>query len=78
MKLSFCTTGCKKKHIFDIISFAKEHSFEGIELWYGHAKQYIEEITRSTGFISSFRRKASGCLPSVCTLTSPLRMKGRR
>lgn len=44
MKLSFCTTGCKKKHIFDIISFAKEHSFEGIELWYGHAKQYIEEI----------------------------------
>ncbi|GAA0132158.1 sugar phosphate isomerase/epimerase family protein [Bacillus velezensis] len=44
MKLSFCTTGFKKKHIFDIISFAKEHSFDGIELWYGHAKQYIEEI----------------------------------
>ena len=39
----FCTTGFKK-HIFDIISFAKEHSFDGIELWYGHAKQYIEEI----------------------------------
>lgn len=44
MKLSFCTTGSKKKHILDVISFAKEHSFDGIELWYGHIKQYIKEI----------------------------------
>ncbi|MBT2575654.1 sugar phosphate isomerase/epimerase [Bacillus sp. ISL-51] len=44
MKLSFCTTGFKKQHILDVISFAREHSFDGIELWYGHAEQYVQHI----------------------------------
>ncbi|MEC1671067.1 sugar phosphate isomerase/epimerase family protein [Bacillus mojavensis] len=44
MKLSFCTTGCKKQNIMDIISFAKEQSFDGIDLWYGHIEQYEQDF----------------------------------
>lgn len=32
MKLSFCTTGGKQQNIMDVISFAKEQSFDGIDL----------------------------------------------
>ncbi|MEC1754483.1 hypothetical protein P9E40_12285 [Bacillus mojavensis] len=51
MKLSFCTTGCKKQNIMDVISFAKEQSFDGIDLWYGHIEQYEQDFGPLATFI---------------------------
>ncbi|MGW8460655.1 sugar phosphate isomerase/epimerase family protein [Bacillus atrophaeus] len=43
MKVSFCTTGLKKQNVMDVISFAEEHGFDGIDMWYGHVKQYEQQ-----------------------------------